>query len=166
MSGKDSPQTERERPFVHSSPIDQWQPGQNLGCSDWLLVSQEMFTDFGNATGDPDPMHMDPEWAASTGPFATTIAFGFLTISLLTYFLREVISGAADGAGYPEAHHNHGFDRVRLVEPVPVGSRLRGHFIVREISEAAGRRLACLNCKIEIEGNVRPALVAEWLIMG
>jgi len=154
-------------PVAYSSPIDPWRAGESLGYSDWLTVDHEMITDFGNATRDPDPMHMDPEWARFNGPFGTTIAFGFLTISLLTHFLRNAISRAPEAGSHPEVDHlNYGFDRIRLIEPVREGSRLRGHFIVREIREAAGRRLACLDCKIEIEGNVRPALVAEWLIMG
>jgi acyl dehydratase len=166
MGGQDAAQPWRETPAAHSFPIDLWRAGESLGQSDWLIVDHEMITDFGIATRDPDPMHMDPEWARS-GPFGTTIAFGFLTIALLTHFLRNALSRAPGAGSHPEVRHlDYGFDRIRLIEPVREGSRLRAHFIVREIRDAAGRRLACLDCKIEIEGNVRPALVAEWLIMG
>lgn len=140
------------------------QAGQDLGCSDWLPVTQEMITQFGSATLDPDPMHMDPEWARS-GPFGQTIAFGFLTISLLSHLLHRTLGSLSERYDPAQGYYlNYGFDRLRLVAPVPVGAKIRGHFRVAEVRHDERRRKVMkVAVQVEIQGSERVALVAEWL---
>lgn len=138
--------------------------GRDLGQSEWLTVTQEMITAFGDVTRDHDPMHVDPAWAGR-GPFEGTIAFGFLTMSLLTSFMHNVLGSNPrehdPSMGY---HLNYGFDRMRLVSPVPVGSRIRGSFRVLEVRpDAKNRSILTFGATVEIEGSERPALSAEWL---
>ncbi len=140
-------------------------PESRNSVSDWILVTQEMIDAFGAATLDPDPMHVDPRWAATNGPFGGTIAFGFLTIALLTRMFH-----AATGQGWETDpavdgyNLNYGFDRLRLVTPIPAGTRVRGHFVTAEVrQDDKGRRITATDCEIEIEGAARPALVARWL---
>jgi acyl dehydratase len=130
--------------------------------SDWLVIDQDMISRFGELTLDPDPMHMDPEWAKANGPYGGTIAYGFLTISLLSHLVHLVRS---DTGGPRTGHYlNYGFDRLRLVSPVRTGSRIRGRFLVKDRKpDEKGRILNRYDCSIEIEGQDRPALVAEWL---
>jgi acyl dehydratase len=140
------------------------QPGQPIGTSDWVTVTQEMITKFGEATLDRDPMHVDPAWAAA-GPFGTTISFGFLTMSLLTHMLHRTLG--SDSSSYDPRlgyYLNYGFDRMRLVTPVPVGSRIRAQFVLASLRpDSQQRSIARFDVKLEIEGHDRPALIAEWL---
>ncbi|MFN3523790.1 MAG: MaoC family dehydratase [Phenylobacterium sp.] len=145
---------------VLSLPLD-----AEVGVSEWVLVDQDMVDAFGAATRDPDPMHVDPAWAAANGPFGGTIAFGFLTVSLLTHLLHSALrtqpNHEAAGQGY---YLNYGFDRLRFVAPVPTGSRIRGRFTkLRQVQDEKGRWLTSFGCVVEIEGAERPALVADWL---
>ena len=139
-------------------------PGQDLGHSEWLVVTQAMIDGFGDATRDHDPMHVDPAWAAR-GPFKGTIAFGFLTISLLTHFMHNVLGTDPRRHDPTKGYYlNYGFDRVRLISPVPVGSRIRGAFRVLEIRpDAKNRSIMKFAATVEIDGGERPALSAEWL---
>ncbi len=148
--------------------LKQLSEGELIGVSDWLTVDQEMIDGFAKHTLDPDPMHIDPEWCKKNSPFGTTVAFGFLTVSLLTHFLHDVLhfnqSDNAAGGGYGI---NYGFDRLRLVAPVPVNSRIRGTFTMKNIREKnPGEMIQTVDCTIEIEGQERPALVAEWVSLG
>lgn len=137
--------------------------GEEIGRSDWVVVDQAMIDGFARYTLDPDPMHIDPEWAAANGPFGGSIAFGFLTMSLLTHLLHSAARtqpGTAAGGHYL----NYGFDRLRLVSPVPAGARVRGRFTKkRQEPDDMGRMRVVFDCAIEIENHDRPALVAEWL---
>lgn len=132
--------------------------------SDWVRITQEMIDEFGKCTLDPDPMHIDPEWSAA-GPFGTTISFGFLTMSLLSHLMRAAL-------GLPHARDlsvngyylNYGFERLRLISPVKVDARIRGRFrVVERRNDEHGRVLSTFHCVVEIEGEERPALVADWL---
>jgi acyl dehydratase len=139
--------------------------GQEVGVSDWLAIDQEMIDAFSRATLDPDPMHVDPAWCARYSPFRRPIAFGFQTISLLTFLSHQALGwmheDRPEGGGYGL---NYGFDRVRLIEPVPVGSRIRARFTLLAHSEPRpGEIRSTLGVTVEIEGRERPALVAEWL---
>jgi acyl dehydratase len=138
--------------------------GEAPHISDWLTVDQDLMNQFGAATLDPDWMHLDPERAASDGPFDGTIAFGFWTLSLLSYFVRQ-----ATGREYPDGAHyglNYGLDRVRLLAPVPVGSRIRNRSVLVDVQDRGGGRfLLKTENQVEIEGEAKPAMVAEWLIM-
>jgi acyl dehydratase len=135
--------------------------GQEIGVSDWFLVEQEAIDIFGSVTDDIDPMHNDPEWGRA-GPFGGTIAHGMFTLSLLPRFAREL--------GFPvltdETAHaiNYGFDRVRLIDPVPVGGRVRNRMVLDEVREKGpGRYLVRTTNTIECEGSAKPCVVAEWL---
>ncbi len=142
-------------------------PTLREAVSGWVEITQSMIDCFGRNTLDPDPMHIDPEWAAANSPFGGTIAFGFLTIALLSHLMHDA-QGRATALSPDPARHgyflNYGFDRLRLVQVVPVGSHVRGHFSHRETRiDEKGRHVATFDCTIEIRGQTRPALVAQWL---
>jgi len=143
------------------------EPGALLGVSDWLVVTQRMISEFGATTKDPDPMHLDPEWAAKHGPFGGAISYGFLTISLLTTLFNSAIGDPAGRERHSEGSYlNYGLDRVRLVAPVPAGARVRGRFSVGDRREdERGRWITTVDFAVEIEGQERPALVGQWLFM-
>jgi acyl dehydratase len=132
--------------------------------SEWLTVDQARIDQFGQATLDSDWMHVDPERAKRDGPFGGTVAFGFWTLSMLTYLVRQT-----GGCDYPEGALyglNYGFDRVRLIAPVPVGKRIRNRATVMNIEDRGeGRFLVKTENTIEIEGTEKPAMLAEWLVM-
>ena len=133
--------------------------GEEIGVSDWLTIGQDRIDAFADLTGDHQFIHVDPERAAET-PFGGTIAHGFLTLSLLTWFaigVRPRIEGTRHGV-------NYGFDRVRFVAPVPAGSRVRGRFRLTSLEERApGEVTQHYEVTVEIEGGARPALVADWI---
>jgi acyl dehydratase len=140
------------------------QPGQPIGISDWVTVTQEMIMKFGDATLDHDPMHIDPAWA-SEGPFGTTISFGFLTMSLLTHMLHQTLGSNSSSYDPRQGYYlNYGFDRMRLVTPVPVGSRIRARFVLAGMRpDSRHRSIARFDVEVEIEGLDRPAMIAQWL---
>ena len=136
-----------------------------IRVSDWLTVTQDMISVFGENTLDPDPMHIDPDWARHNGPFGGAIAFGFLTISLLTklFYSAQGLLHEQDSAN-DGLVLNYGFDRLRLVSPVPAGARVRGSFTLKSRKPDEKRRIvSTIACVVEIEGADRPALVADWL---
>ncbi|MFN3592074.1 MAG: MaoC/PaaZ C-terminal domain-containing protein [Thermaurantiacus sp.] len=140
-----------------------YRAGDAIGPSPWVAVTQAMIDQFGAATLDPDPMHIEPEWARRHSPFGGTVAYGFLTMSLLTHLLRA----ATGDVDRPEgAFINYGFDRLRLIAPVPADAHVRGTFTMREIRRTADdRELACFACEVAIAGSDRPALVGDWLAL-
>ena len=121
--------------------------------SEWLQVTQSMIDQFGKVTLDPDPMHQDPDWARRNSPFGHTIAYGFLTVSLLTKLLYSARKGREGGERAGFAFLNYGFNRLRLVSPVRAGARIRGHFV--RLGDAgttgAGHPIHRHECRIEIE---------------
>jgi acyl dehydratase len=133
--------------------------------SEWHTVDQVRINEFGRVTSDPDPAHVDPEWAARHSPWGGPIAFGFLTMSLLTPMVYDVLDVPLNGKG-KRVHANYGFNRLRLVEQVPSGARIRAHMTVKEVApRKPGQSLMVLDVTVEIEGKQRPALTAEWLSM-
>jgi acyl dehydratase len=148
-------------------PFAELKPGSEIGVSNWVLVTQDMIDGFGKVTLDADPMHIDPHWAATKGPFGHTIAFGFFTMSMLTHLLHDAMN--TDSAREPAEmgyYLNYGFDRLRLVAPVPVERRVRGRFsLISRDGDEKGRYVSRVHATIEVEGGDRPALVAEWLTM-
>lgn len=138
--------------------------GDGLSVSDWITVEQALIGKFGEATHDNDWMHTDPERARREGPFGETVAFGFWTISLLTYFARQTT-----GSDYPEGALyglNYGLDRVRWLAPVPVGGRIRNVLRLTDVeARGSGRYLVKTENRVEIEGVDKPAMIAEWLIL-
>jgi acyl dehydratase len=133
--------------------------GTHLGFSDWLTVDQHRIDTFADATGDHQWIHVDPERAAA-GPFGTTIAHGFLTLSLVPHLLRDLV----DYPAWP-VRINYGSDRVRFIAPVPVDSRVRaGAELVAVRPSGTGTQVA-LSVTVEIEGSEKPALVAQTLTL-
>jgi acyl dehydratase len=130
--------------------------GDEFGPSEWLEIDQERIDKFAEATDDPQWIHVDPVRAAE-GPFGTTIAHGFLTLSLLVRFWYEV--GPKDD-DY-RMGINYGTNKVRFPSPVPVGSRVRGRFTVAAIEEIEGGIQLTLNGIAEREGQEKPVCAAE-----
>ncbi len=130
--------------------------GDEFGPSEWLEIDQERIDRFAEATDDPQWIHVDPVRAAE-GPFGTTIAHGFLTLSLLVRFWYEV--GPKDDEY--RMGINYGTNKVRFPSPVPVGSRVRGRFTVAAIEEIEGGTQLTLNGIAEREGQEKPVCAAE-----
>jgi acyl dehydratase len=131
--------------------------GQDL-VSPWRTVEQERIEEFARATDDHQWIHVDPEQAAA-GPFGTTIAHGFLTLSLVVPMFAEALP-PLDGYGMTL---NYGLNRVRFTSPVPSGSRIRGRFRVEDVEDVTGGKQARVAATIELEGQEKPACVAEAL---
>lgn len=129
--------------------------------SDWILVDQPMIDRFADAIDDHQFIHVDPERAKAETAYGGTIVHGFYLLSLLTAFTRSALPQATPGA----VEVNYGFDKVRFLAPVPVGSRLRGHFTVTRETPKASGILRSYAVSVEIEGSDRPALAAEWLVL-
>jgi acyl dehydratase len=126
--------------------------------SEWRLVDQARVDLFAEATDDPQWIHVDPV-RAKAGPFGTTIAHGFLTLSLLVPLFDEALP-PLDGYALTV---NYGLNRVRFTAPVPTGSRLRGRFRIEAVDAVAGGEQATVAATVELEGSDRPACVAEAL---
>jgi acyl dehydratase len=134
---------------------------KNDGVSGWILVDQRLIDDFAATTGDRQFIHVDPA-AAAAGPFGGTVAHGLLTLSLLPAMAADVLERPADA----KMSVNYGFDRVRFVTPVRSGVRVRGHFALAGYDEQKpGRYQARLAVTVEIEGEPKPALTADWLTL-
>ena len=133
--------------------------GEEVGVSSWVLIDQARIDAFAGATDDRQFIHVDPEAAAQT-PFGGTVAHGFLTLSLLSRLGAEAML-LPDGLRMAV---NYGLDRVRFLAPVRSGSRMRGRFRLDSVEEKApGQILMRHNVTVEIEGEAKPALTAEWL---
>ena len=134
--------------------------GRRVGESAWRTVTQELVDDFARVSGDHQWIHVDPERARRESPFKTTIAHGFLTLSLLSSMSAEVIS-----MKNPRFGLNYGFERVRFVAPVPVGSEIRGTFAIEDVRSVEGGTGAQITWRAEVEvrGAPKPALAALWL---
>src|SRR5690606_1427909 len=131
--------------------------GQDLGHSEWLEITQERINQFADATGDHQWIHVDVE-RAKTGPFGAPIAHGFLTLSLTSLFLPELLSVEKASMGV-----NYGMNRVRFPSPVKVGSRIRGVGKLLAAEEIKGGVQATIEITVEIEGASKPACVVEFL---
>ena len=129
--------------------------GEVLGSSDWLGVDQERIDRFAAATGDDQWIHVDPVRAAA-GPFGTTVAHGYLTLSLIPAMVRTAFK-----LGDVRMAVNYGLNRVRFPAPVPVGSRLRGHFKLLSFENIAGGAQLIVEVTVEREGQSKPVCVAE-----
>ena len=132
-------------------------PGDVLGPTDWLEMTQERIDMFADATGDHQWIHVDPE-RAKDGPFGATIAHGYLTLSLANLFLPQLMSVENTSMGV-----NYGCEKVRFPAPVPVGSRLRGSGEVISAEEVKGGVQVVVRVTVEIEGSDRPACVVDTI---
>jgi acyl dehydratase len=136
--------------------------GQQLGQSAWFIIDQERINGFARNTLDWDVMHVDPAWCAENSPFGKPIAFGFQTLSMLTHLMSDAIARPDDQA----YALNYGFDRIRMMNPVTVGSEIRATFTLKKVQRKdAKTTLNTLTTTVEIKGQVKPALVADWLVM-
>jgi acyl dehydratase len=136
--------------------------GEEIGVSAWHEISQAMIDRFADVTSDHQFIHVDPARAAAEAPFGGTVAHGFLTLSLLSPMAREAlppIEGQVMGV-------NYGFERVRFVAPVRSGARVRGRFRLTEVKERSAGEIALHHhVTVEIEGNGKPALAADWITL-
>ncbi len=131
------------------------EPGLELGPSAWIEITQERVDRFAEATDDHQWIHVDPQ-RARAGPFGTTIAHGYLTLSLLVPIAYELMSFEDTRMGI-----NYGVNRVRFPAPVPVGSRIRGRIRVTSVEEAQGGVRVTSATEVEREGGDKPVCVAE-----
>ena len=146
-------------PTVFDSPSElKAAVGQNLGHSEWLEIDQARIDKFADATGDHQWIHVDPERAAE-GPFGACIAHGYLTQSLVNFFLPQIIEVRGISMGV-----NVGADKLRFPAPVPVGSRVRGagELLSAEETQDGGVQTK-VRVTVEIEGSERPGCVIETL---
>jgi len=134
--------------------------GQEVAASDWFEVTQSRVNDFADATEDHQWIHLDAERAATDSPFKTTIAHGFLTLSLLPHLAAQAYVVAGDW----KMGVNYGLNRLRFVSPVPVGSRLRARFTLQSVEDVQGGIQLTWAVTAEVEGSQKPSLVAEWLV--
>ena len=132
--------------------------GQEFGPTSWLDITQERINAFAAATDDPQWIHIDAERAAS-GPFGSTIAHGFLTLSLCVPMLYEVLPESGTMAV------NYGTNRVRFLAPVPSGSRVRGRFRVLDVEPTERGDRARIEATVECDGVEKPVCVAELLVL-
>ena len=134
--------------------------GQPLGASDWFAVEQRHIDDFARLSGDDNWIHIDAERAAREMPGGKTIAHGLYMLSLIPWLQRQIFAVRRRGRGL-----NYGYDRVRFLAPVPVGSRIRlAMSLVQATSQPTGTRIE-LDAVVEIEGAEKPALIARSIIL-
>jgi len=134
--------------------------GQTIGTSEWVLVDQDMINKFADATGDHQFIHIDEEKAKLT-PFGGTIAHGFLTLSLIPMLGAKTDSPKIDGI---KMGVNYGGNKVRFLAPVRSGKRVRSHVKLLELDEKRpGQWQQTNEITVEIEGEEKPALIAEWI---
>ena len=131
--------------------------GSHLGYSPWLEITQERIDLFAEATGDHQWIHTDPE-RAKEGPFGACIAHGYLTLSLVSLFLPQIVEVQGISMGI-----NYGSNRLRFPAPVPVGSRLRGGAELIMVEEVKGGVQATIRVTVEIQGVERPACVVDTI---
>ena len=140
--------------------IYQGMVGREVGVSSWHVVDQKRIDAFADVIEDHQFIHVDPERARRETDFGTTVAHGFLTMSLLSimsYEVMPIIEGTTMGV-------NYGFDKLRFISPVRAGSRVRGRFTLVEAKLRKPKELQSrTNVTVEIEGEERPALVADWI---
>jgi acyl dehydratase len=133
--------------------------GQEIGVSDWVEVTQDMIDKFAEVTGDHQWIHVDRQRAERESPFKTTIAHGFLTLSLLTRLYGEAVVVA----GERRMGLNYGLNRVRFTSPVRAGARIRARVVVKEVDDIATGVQVVWGITVELENEAKPALIAEWI---
>ena len=134
--------------------------GEVIGSSDWMLIDQDMVNKFADATGDHQFIHVNEEMAKMT-PFGGTIAHGFLSLSLLPVLMAKSSCPKIEGV---KMGVNYGGNKTRFLSPVRVGKRVRAHFKLLELDEKRpGQWQQTIEYTLEIEGEDKPALMAEWI---
>ncbi|MBV8666907.1 MAG: MaoC family dehydratase [Burkholderiaceae bacterium] len=141
--------------------LPQW-VGKEIGVSDWVTIDQQRIDEFAHCTGDHQWIHVDVERAQRESPFKTTIAHGYLTLSMLANFSFDIL---IKPLGIAQAL-NYGSDKVRFLAPVKCGSRIRDHIVLAGAEDKGGGRiLVTAEHTVEIEGEDKPALIATALAM-
>jgi acyl dehydratase len=133
--------------------------GEEIAVGDWFEVSQARINQFAEATGDAQWIHVDPARAAAESPFKTTIAHGFLTLSLLSSLIRDAMTFHGLRMAI-----NYGMNRMRFVAPVPAGSRIRARFMLVSVDDASGSVQVTWQVTIDREHSDKPCCVAEWIV--
>jgi acyl dehydratase len=131
--------------------------GEQLGVSGWMTIEQQRVNAFADATEDHQWIHIDPQRAAA-GPFGTTIAHGFLTLSLLPHLIDQTYR--VEGTTMVI---NYGLNKVRFPAPVPVGSSVRAEVALAEATEVTGGLQLVVRATLQMEGNAKPGCVADWV---
>jgi acyl dehydratase len=134
--------------------------GKEIAASEWMVVTQERINQFAEATEDRQWIHVDRERSKRESPFGATVAHGFLTLSLISYLMRQAIQIR----GGVRLAVNYGLNRVRFPSPVREGSRIRGRFTLLSFKDFADAFETVFACSVECEGNDKPCCVAEWLV--
>ena len=133
--------------------------GREVACSDWLAIDQQRIQRFAEATGDTQWIHVDPERARRESPYKSTIAHGYLTLSLIPTLMQSCVR--IDGIGMAI---NYGLDRVRLPAPVRVNERVRARIVLDRIEPVTGGTQVLWSAIVEIESGDKPACVAQMLV--
>jgi acyl dehydratase len=132
--------------------------GEVIGTSPWFTIDQARIDRFADTTEDHQFIHVDPE-AAKASPFGQTIAHGFLTVSMLAPMMTSAIDAPATKMSV-----NYGFNKLRFLSPVRSGKRIRGHFkLIELVEKRPGQWQQTVEATVEIEGEAKPALLAEWM---
>jgi acyl dehydratase len=134
--------------------------GKEIGVSDWLTITQERIAQFAEATEDRQWIHLDRERAERESPYGTTIAHGFLTLSLISRFMKDVIQ-VRGGTGMTV---NYGLNRVRFPSPLRAGSKIRARVALLSVKEVPGAYETSFSVTIESEGSEKPCCVAESIV--
>ena len=137
--------------------LKQW-VGKEVAVSDWLQVTQDRIDRFADATGDHQWIHVDPARTKAESPFGSTIAHGYLTLSLLPHMMMETLDIQGGRMSI-----NYGLDRVRFAAPVRAGDRIRAHFTLAKLVDIAGGIQYAWHALVELEGQHKPACVAEMI---
>jgi len=139
--------------------LSEW-VGKELAVSDWFELTQDRIQQFAEATDDRQWIHVDRERAQRQSPYGTTIAHGFLTLSLLSHLMKQVVRIE----GGLRLTINYGLNRVRFPSPVPAGSKVRARFTVQSAKDVAGALEVVFLVTVEVEGSSKPGCVAEWIV--
>lgn len=134
--------------------------GREFAVTDWFEVTQQRIQQFADATEDRQWIHLDSDRAQKDSPYGTTIAHGFLTLSLLSHFSKQALQ-IRNGAGMII---NYGLNRVRFSAPVPAGSKIRARFTLQSLKDVGHSTEAVLSVVIEVQNQSKPACLAEWVI--
>jgi acyl dehydratase len=134
--------------------------GKEIGVSDWLTITQERIAQFAEATEDRQWIHLDRERAERESPYGTTIGHGFLTLSLISRFMKDVIQ-VRGGTGMTV---NYGLNRVRFPSPLRAGSKIRARVALLSVKEVPGAYETSFSVTIESEGSEKPCCVAESIV--
>ena len=149
---------------ANAFPLFQADIGADEGTGDWFHVTQDQIDQFADVTHDHQFIHVDPEAAKAT-PFGTTIAHGFLTLSMLSHLAAGASSAQPDPARFAGMVMgiNYGFNKVRFINPVKVDSRIRARGVTADVALKGGAIDVTRTITVEIEGEDKPALVADWV---